>query len=246
MSRERYELKFPIHVSQKRRVIELARQGLVADSHGTDAAYRVSSMYFDTPGLLAYRQKLDGEAVRRKFRLRYYAIDGANGLAVSSAFMEIKHRDGNTGYKDRLALTDAGAEAILHDASELLRLNEHVAATARDKLAAINEVEHTAAMLRLRAALVITYWREAWEGSVDHRLRVTFDTRCEALRPPRFRDVATGTGKLILPASQCIMEVKFNSLIPRWLRDVVAGEHIQLRRFSKYAAGVDALGLAAL
>ena len=244
MSSERYELKFPMHVSQKQRVVALARQGLVEDSHGTNAAYRVSSTYFDTPDLRAYREKLDGEAIRRKFRLRYYSVEGSKGPAVGSAFMEIKRRAGNVGHKDRILLTDAGAEAILSDAAELTRLHQHVAPQARGMVPQIQEVEHAAATTRLQAALVITYWREAWEGSVDHRLRVTFDTRCEALTPHRYLDVTSGAGKPILAPSQCIMEVKFNSVIPRWIRDVVTNEHIQLRRFSKYAAGVEALGLA--
>jgi SPX domain protein involved in polyphosphate accumulation len=159
--------------------------------------------------------------------------------------MEIKHRTGNTGYKDRVPLTDAGAAAILADATELVRLREHVAPQARGMGQAIDEIEFAAATTRLQAALIITYWREAWEGSVDHRLRVTFDTRCEVLRPERFLDVSAAVGKLIMPASQCIMEVKFNRVIPRWIRDIVAGEHITLQRFSKYAAGVDALGFGA-
>jgi SPX domain protein involved in polyphosphate accumulation len=243
MLSERYELKFPIHVAQKRRIVELARHGLIEDPHGTNAAYRVSSTYFDTPDLLAYREKLDGEAIRRKFRLRYYSVEGAHGPAVGQAFMEIKHRTGNTGRKDRVPLTDAGAAAILEDATELRRVRAHVVPGARGLGPAIEEIEHAAATTRLQAALIITYWREAWEGSVDPRLRVTFDSRCEVLTPERYLDVKAGIGKPILPASQSILEVKFNRVIPRWIRDIVSSEHITLQRFSKYAAGVQALGL---
>ena len=87
---------------------------------------RVSSVYFDTPGLSAYWEKLDGEKIRKKFRLRYYSIDAPGSIQVSSAFMEIKHRLNNLVLKERVALTDEGAQAILQDAGQLACIEEHI------------------------------------------------------------------------------------------------------------------------
>ena len=45
------------------------------DMPGPDGAYRVTSLYFDTPYDSALREKLDGVNRREKFRLRYYGTD---------------------------------------------------------------------------------------------------------------------------------------------------------------------------
>lgn len=123
----RYELKFPMPVTGKAGVVEAAKHALLPDPHGVGAVYRVSSTYFDSPDLSAYWEKVDGERVRKKFRLRYYAVEGEAGAETATgAFMEIKHRINNTVFKERVKLTDAGATAILTDAAELARLPEHL------------------------------------------------------------------------------------------------------------------------
>ena len=43
-----------------------------ADEHGENGAYRIRSLYFDTPTDRALREKIDGVARREKFRLRRY------------------------------------------------------------------------------------------------------------------------------------------------------------------------------
>ncbi len=243
MLTRRYELKFPMAVEAIAPFMLAARGSLEADVHGRGTAYRVSSQYFDTPDFSAYREKQDGENVRRKLRLRYYAIDPSGAPRVREVFMEIKRRIGNTVFKERLALTDEGAEAILQDARQLRHIEQHIAPQDLKLRSTIDAIVLAAAREDLRAALVITYLREAWEGSKDARLRVTFDTRCQAYAPGAYLDVASGKGAPILPPNICLMEVKFDSAIPRWVRDVIAMRGLELRRFSKYAAGVEALRL---
>ena len=42
------------------------------DEHGENGAYRIRSLYFDTPTDRALREKIDGVTRREKFRLRRY------------------------------------------------------------------------------------------------------------------------------------------------------------------------------
>lgn len=231
----RYELKLVVDGATKQRFLDAVRDNLHADPHGDNAVYRVSSLYFDSPDFRAYWEKLDGESLRRKYRLRYYSVDEQSG-SVNNAFMEIKHRVHNTVYKQRVALTDQGAAAILADDQELALLDRH--ALPQQEFGLIEQIQRHAMGQPLRAATVITYLREAWMGNVDHRLRVTFDARCQAYQPAAFGQVSNNLGQPILPEQQCIMEIKFDHSIPCWIRDVLVAQQLHLQRFSKYAAGV--------
>lgn len=236
----RFELKFVVDAETRHRFLEAVRENLVADPHGNNAVYRVSSLYFDTPDYRAVWEKLDGESIRRKFRLRYYTLENqeASGDSlVKNAFMEIKHRINNTVYKQRAQLTDQGATAILRDAKQLGQLANHVA-EGRQNQFLIDEIQRSAVMQQLQAASVITYLREAWMGTVDHRLRITFDSRCQAYGPHAFGEVQNNTGKNCLDPQLVIMEVKFDRAVPCWIRDVLVDQQLQLQRFSKYASGV--------
>ncbi|MGI9516456.1 MAG: VTC domain-containing protein [Pirellulaceae bacterium] len=231
----RYELKLVVDGATKQRFVDAIRDNVYADPHGDNAVYRVSSLYFDSPDFRAYWEKLDGESLRRKYRLRYYSVDEQSG-SVQNGFMEIKHRVHNTVYKQRVALTDQGAEAILADDLELASLDRH--ALPKQEPGLVEQIQRHATGQPLRAATVITYLREAWMGNVDHRLRITFDSRCQAYQPAAFGQVGNNLGQPILPEHQCIMEIKFDHSIPCWIRDVLVDQQLHLQRFSKYAAGV--------
>ncbi len=244
MLKPRYELKYPITLEQKRHFLAVARHGLAEDPHGVNAVYRVSSQYFDSYNYLAYWEKLDGERVRRKFRLRYYSIDGNGAPRVKAAFMEIKHRIDHVVYKERVRVTEEGARAILTDSRELLYLEEHVVSEERTRNAAtIETVARAASVTGFQAVNVISYVREAWIGSEDERLRLTFDSSCSAYPPGAFFDVGIVRSAPLLPDDNVMMEIKFDHAIPIWLRETAVAHGIQIRRFSKYAAGVEALGL---
>ena len=238
----RYELKFPVTLSQKLAFMSDISSGLVADPNGISATYRVSSMYFDTDELQAYWQKMDGEALRKKYRLRFYTAALEGEQRIQTAFMEIKHRINDLVFKERVKLTDDGANCILADARELANLDRHVVADAlATGRTTINTIRKAASVPGFFAVNVISYLREAWEGSFDRRLRLTFDSSCQAYTPATYLDVALNSGSNILRHDEFIMEVKFDEAIPRWMRDVVSKHSIRLSRFSKYAFGVERL-----
>ena len=237
----RYELKFPVTAEQKQLVLAQARHALRPDIHGAGASYRISSMYFDTEDLSAYWEKLDGEEVRRKYRLRYYSVDESPSARARDAFMEIKHRIANVLFKERVRLTDDGANAILQDPRQLTKLSTHVY-KQQDHRSPIAHIQRVATECNLIGANVISYLREAWEGTVDHRLRLTFDTKCHVYPPPCYLDVTSDRGIPLVSANAIIMEIKFDHAIPRWLRDIVSQLGLQLERISKYSTGINVSG----
>lgn len=236
MNEGRYELKFVVDAKQRADFLDACRSGLMPDPHGRDAVYRVSSVYFDTSDFAAFWEKMDGEAVRSKYRLRFYSL--AENATVNAAFMEIKHRIHNTVYKQRLRLTNEGAMEILEDASALARIDRLIAGGAKvPDSAAVSQIQ-AAASSGLEAKATITYLREAWMGSYDDRLRVTFDSAGQAYLPGEFAQVGENSGECFLDAEKSILEVKFNQSIPRWIRDILDQQNLVLQRFSKYAEGV--------
>jgi len=102
----------------------------------------INSIYFDTPRLLAYQHKEEGDHLKRKVRLRWYGgADTYPSEAETTVFLECKHRDGASRFKSRLSLkrprsflentplTDPAFARLLRDAEaeagEVFHLNLH-------------------------------------------------------------------------------------------------------------------------
>ena len=66
---------------------------------------RVSSIYYDTPSLDAYREKANGDYLKRKLRLRWYEpVGGANSDGKVRAYLEVKAKTGSLRKKDRMVV----------------------------------------------------------------------------------------------------------------------------------------------
>ncbi len=67
---------------------------------------RIASIYYDSPRLLAYRDKIEGDNLKKKVRVRWYAQpDQATSSDRVAAFIECKHRLGSCRFKHRTSLT---------------------------------------------------------------------------------------------------------------------------------------------
>ncbi len=225
--RWRYELKFRIDAEVKKRLLESLEPGLEFDAHGPSGLYHVRSQYYDTPDFEAYWEKLDGVEIRRKFRLRWYREEGPY-------FFEIKHRAGQTVWKERVRLVPERARSLLLGELDLVELASCLEGEPDPTSGAIVAA---AARQQLRPIHIIGYHRQAWLGRVDPGLRVTFDHRCNVYNPA---DLEQGAGLPICPTTDIILEVKFNRRLPRWVRQRLVDKGLRPIRFSKYLEGVNA------
>lgn len=238
----RYEIKFRLTHEQKLRFLSASLFGLRADPHGCDACYRVTSVYFDSPAFDFYWEKVDGVSIRKKLRLRYYGDAGeGDSIAAFPCFLELKHRVKDTVLKERIRLTAQGARRILDDPQELCRVGDYTASCDLHHRATISTMERLGAQMNFHAANIISYRREAWIGRVDDRLRVTFDYEGKVHDPMDLSTARLSGGAAVIPDGHYVMEVKFNSAFPRWIRDIICQQHLMPRRFSKYAAGIETL-----
>ncbi len=238
----RYEIKFRVTHEQRERFLAAAKPGLVEDPHGKDACYRVSSVYYDSPRFDLYWEKIDGIALRRKLRLRFYdELKSPDQLQDQVFFLEIKHRIKDSVCKERVRLKPEGGLAILQNSDELAILREYVLEEDLQFHLTVSLMEWMQSSLKCKAANTISYLREAWMGKVDDRVRITFDHAACTYSPDSYSKVGQEPGFALIPEEESIMEIKFNQSIPRWLRDIVAEQGLTPRRYSKYASGIDRL-----
>ena len=222
----RFELKYVLGVDAARAfAAELALHARL-DPHSLERGYPIWSLYWDSPGLRFFHEKLDGEKYRRKLRFRRYT-------GADEVFVEIKQRIDRTVQKRRtrmpvgeaLALFDRGAldagresevrDPVLQEA--LLLCREH----------------------RLAPRMAVRYTRQAWFATFEPDLRVTFDSRLmyEAGELDLARPFESGA--YLLDPTLCVLEIKFNHRVPEWLLALVRKHGLEVVRFSKYCAAVD-------
>lgn len=101
-SEQKYLISYPDAVRLKTRLGAF----LCSDEHGKQGAYRVKSLYYDTPDGRDYREKLDGLQKRRKLRLRIYDED------QPTAKLELKSKNGNLQHKTSLEISRSDAAAL--------------------------------------------------------------------------------------------------------------------------------------
>ena len=72
----RFELKYLLHHTQARELLEGIRAHVIFDENaGRDGFYKVASVYYDSPDLMCFWEKIDGEDVKKEikqFELKAY------------------------------------------------------------------------------------------------------------------------------------------------------------------------------
>lgn len=234
----RYELKYVITWQQRERLMADLLPRMAPDQHGDSAGnYTITSLYYDTQKYDAYWEKVEGEKLRRKVRVRTYGEQSVQ--PETTCFLEIKQRQNKTltkkrvrlPYVDAIAFGELDAAAAAHGLSE----SERAIAT---------EVEYLARVRNLEPSCIVRYNRLALNGDAHYPdLRVTFDTELRG-RTHDLSLLSTGYADDIyfLPPDRCIMEVKANHSVPYWLAQLLNQHRCTMRRISKYCTTLEACG----
>ena len=202
---QRHEEKYIIDYAQYARLKVRAEKILTPDPHGQNGSSTITSVYYDDPMDTALLEKLDGLARHTKFRLRTY------DFSDSVIRLERKVKEG-------------------------ILIQKQSAVVSREQLAALDRLDNdlAAQMRGLRPVVTVRYRRDAYlYPGTD--LRLTFDTDLRALPA----DMATlfdpsYCGIPVLEGNQVIMEIKYGTHLPGFLRTLTAVPCQQLS-VSKYA-----------
>ncbi len=232
----RFELKYLVPVEQAAEIRDELAERMDRDLNSPVGGYGVWSLYYDTPQLRFYWEKIEGLKFRRKLRVRHYGdLDGVTD--ESPVCVEIKQRVNRVTQKRRITLP-YGVARQLCDGRELV---EHSPA----ERAFIHEVLDLVIRLNLQPTAITGYQREALVGrNADTGLRVTFDRRIRGRDRDFHFGIATPENRFTIPPHMSVMEIKVNERTPHWITDLAARRNLNLIRVSKYVQSVEAFGLA--
>lgn len=236
----RHEWKHEINWSDLFAIRQHLRAVAKPDAHAIDGKYRIRSLYFDTPGDRALREKIDGVNLREKFRIRYYNDD------TSIIHLEKKSKRSGLGTKYAAELSGEEAQAIVDgDLSwmeeELKKPRDPTAPAEgavfqmrgdyrRDLVA---ELYCKMIYQGLGPKTIVDYIREPYTYAPGN-VRVTFDydirtgLSCIDFLDPDCPTVPAGDAGIIL-------EVKWDAYLPDIIRDCVQMRGRRVTAFSKYA-----------
>ena len=214
----RHEWKHEISYADLLCIRQRLRAVAETDPHAVDGKYRVRSLYFDTPGDRALREKIDGADPREKFRIRCY-----NGDA-SVIRLEKKMRRGGLGTKFSAEVSAVETRRII--CGDL----DWMLASGRPL---VQELYCRMRYQGLRPKTIVDYTREPFlyrPGNV----RVTFDydirtgLSCTDFLNPECVTIPAGDAPILL-------EVKWDAYLPTVIRDAVQTGNLRATAFSKYA-----------
>ena len=217
--RYRHEYKYIIDAPQE--AILRVRMGgiLQSDPHTDDSgAYMVRSAYLDDCFDSCLNDNLLGAEPRSKFRLRYYGDDSA------TIRLEKKVKRGGMTCKAAVPLTPAECERLL--AGEI-PLPEPDAPALKQRL--LTEVLQRG----LKPKTIVTYERVPFVYPGGN-VRVTFDRMLTSADDVGRFLTRDHPARPVLPAGQSILEVKWDELLPSFIRQTLRLEGLQWTACSKY------------
>lgn len=221
---EAYELKFPLRPDQAEQVLGWARRRLVADPHGDPAlggAYRIHSLYLDTPGLDVFHRAVSFR--RRKYRLRRY--DSEPGV-----YLERKTKSGDRVRKRRSLIPEDDLHRLMRP-----ELNGEWS----------GEWFHRRVLSRnMGPVLQVAYDRLAFIGAAENgpiRLTLDHSVRCAPASEWLLREPF---GWRDLFGDVVVLELKYRGALPALFRQLLLEAGLCSGAMSKYRVGVETWELA--
>lgn len=217
--RFRHEYKFMIDAKQER-ILQIRAMGVMQrDPHvRADGSYLVRSAYFDDIHDTCLSENLSGSDPRSKFRIRYYNSD------TGWISLEKKTRVRGMCLKDSCRLTVEECETFLR--GDVPAVTEDMPAEKKKLL--------TEVWLRgLVPKAIVTYERIPFSYS-GGSVRVTFDRKLTSSEEMSRFLSGDYSERPVLSCGDSILEVKWNEVMPRHIKDVLKLEGLNWMAFSKY------------
>jgi len=228
----RFELKYIVTLKQAEIFKKALRAYLLPDEHGNgNGRYTLTSLYYDSPDMRCYWEKVDGIKFRRKLRIRRYVTDEPLTMDTP-VFVEIKQRIDRVTQKRRIVLS-------YRDAMRLCNDRQFPEEYSPEDETALNEMYAYLWQYNLRPVSIVQYERQAFIGTdYDIGLRVTFDTSLQYQTRNLLLHEEPSTLPM-LPPDRVVMEIKVNERIPYWLTEMIAAHNLNMTRISKYCRSIE-------
>jgi len=225
----RDEYKYMIPLGLYRHLREDIMAFVIPDPHmsPTENHYCVSSTYFENSELQSYLTKINGLAKRYKLRIRTYPTDRGGTTSL-----EIKYKLYDKCLKQKTTV-DKNAQLKL-----LSNFNNPFSGVKTDPI-----LDRFLKYIRLHnfiPFIQIDYYRAAFYGRRDKKVRITFDSDIRCMRYQQ--NIPLSPYIPVLPNSR-IMEIKTAGYFPYWLTYCIKKYGLKRTAASKYAYSVQRLAI---
>ncbi len=229
----RYEYKYIINAALVSRIRDYIEPYTQMDSHLQKykrQTYTVRSLYFDTPTLDFYYEKMDGVKIRKKLRVRTY--DDTDDYA----FLEIKRKYVNCVAKERSRMSILTIERLINapeNNSYEFPPDDHNARLVSGKFL------YNLLKKGLVPTLLVVYEREAYTEKGLDQNRVTIDKNICALSKPDLGEIMQTDHCVPVTGDRVILELKFDDMMPQWMKNLTIELKLKKQSISKYCLGID-------
>jgi hypothetical protein len=237
LQHQRFELKYLVNPSIVPQLRDFISGHLELDEYSAGRpgrAYPVHSVYLDSDDLKTHHAYLNADRNRFKLRLRYY-----DGQPNTPVFFEVKARVNNCIVKRRCGVR-RDAVAVL--AAGQLPDADHLLSREPRHLTSLQRFNYLMTKIEAKPKAHNTYLREAWVCAHDNAVRVTFDRKIFIEPFFEARPVVEMTRPVQLVRDFVVLELKFTTRFPDWLKEMVRCFHLMQSSCAKYSGGVALLG----
>lgn len=190
-------------------------------------AYMISSVYLDSEDMRLCRESLEGNKNRFKLRIRGYTDD-----MDYPRFFEIKRRVNTIIIKSRARVMYHSVNPLLSGSLVSLPDHDTESENLRQFMLYMNSI-HALPVVGIR------YMRQAYEGIVDDRVRITLDRELSYNVTRDALVKSTGPDWHYIPMSnKVVLEIKFTGTYPAWIDRLVKYFGIRTQSVSKYASSI--------
>lgn len=219
LKRFRHEYKYMLNAKQEG-IMMIKAMGIMQRDPNVqeNGAYLVRSAYLDDIHDTCLVDNLSGSDPRSKFRIRYYNDD------TCRIFLEKKSKVRSMCLKDSCSLTVEECETFLRGEVPVVTGD-----MPENKKNLFTEVW----LRSLVPKVIVTYERTPFTYSCGN-VRVTFDrniTSSDELNKFLSGDYSE---RPVLPCGQSILEVKWDEVFPKHIKEVLKIENLNWTAFSKY------------
>lgn len=226
---KKYRNEWKYHCTQTELSVIEQQLGVVMarDMHaGPDGKYCVHSLYFDDINNSCFCDTQSGLDMRYKYRIRYYDEDSGH------LRLEKKEKLDGGCYKRTCALTEAEYRCLVQgDVVPLVYETEKP--LLREFCAAIMKRNFT-------PRVIVEYHRLAFVEPIAN-VRITMDTNIAVSK--EYGEFLNGDYLRIplMKKDEHVLEVKFDSILPGYIKRSLHQINLQQQTFSKYALGYERL-----
>ncbi len=218
MAGKRHELKYMVHHLDYLVLVRRLEKILKRDTNSQGKDYSITTLYFDDYDNHAYKQKINGEAIRHKYRIRYYNDN------LTYIKLERKSKMNQMTMKLSKPLTIEEVKKIYHGDTDFLLGKDGF--LYHDFYRQLNHG-------LLKPKVIVKYDREAFTHPLGD-LRVTFDKNVKTANYQTMLISEDIHFTSAIESEQVIAEVKFNGVLPEFIRCLIQTGHVMQASSSKY------------